>query len=228
MKSSTLASALVLTALVSTSRPTGNALAFGVVSSNNHRRSAWGTTIRQQQQQQQRRQNFVLTRSVVAAAAATDTTNDDSIVDQEQSSQQGTMAVRAPLKYVGPYPCLALRFPNLATARQRQSNATGVSLDFVLDTAANTNTIQKQVATELNLDVVGQALPGVSAAGVLATAAQGGGADTYMLGDAQLDGIVYDEEEKPFTFMSKLTASALPVANPAAAGLLIFGLFASV
>ena len=133
--------------------------------------------------------------------------NGNSSFQQEQ--HDGAVAVRAPLKYVGPYPCLALRFPQLATASQRQRNVTGVSLDFVLDTAANTNTIQQQVATELGLNVVGRALPGVGSAGVIA---QGG--DTYFLGDCQLEG------QEPFTFMSELTASALPVASPAAAGLL--------
>lgn len=60
--------------------------------------------------------------------------------------------VRAPLKFVGPYPCLALRFPHLATSSQRSRNETGISLDFVLDTAANTNTINAQVATGTKLD----------------------------------------------------------------------------
>ena len=141
--------------------------------------------------------------------------NDDDDEIQKVNHQERSQVVRAPLKYVGPYPCLALRFPDLATQSQRDRNATGVSLDFVLDTAANTNTIQQQVASELRLDVVGRALPGVGSAGVIAQ-----GADTFMLGDAQLEGLVYDEGEEPFTFMSELTASALPVASPASAGLL--------
>jgi len=120
-------------------------------------------------------------------------------------------AVRAPLKYIGPYPCLALRFPELATSSQRSRNVQGVSLDFVLDTAANTNTINQQVAKELTLEVVGSALPGVGAAGTIS------GGETYLLGDAQLEGLSEGEE---FTFMTGLTASALPVASPAAAGLL--------
>jgi hypothetical protein len=117
--------------------------------------------------------------------------------------------VRAPLKFVGPYPTLGLRFPELATKSQKSRNATGVSLDFVLDTAANTNTINAQVAEELGLEVVGAALPGVGSAGVIS------GGSTYMLGDAQLDGV-----GEGFTFMQELTASALPIASPTAAGLL--------
>jgi Aspartyl protease len=41
-----------------------------------------------------------------------------------------------------------------------------------------------------------------------------------MLGDAQLEGLTLDPGEKHFTFMTNLTASALPVASPASAGLL--------
>jgi len=149
---------------------------------------------------------------------ATSTAIDNSVdmtADRLEGEQQQSQIVRAPLKYVGPYPCLALRFPDLATNSQRERNVTGISLDFVLDTAANVNTIQQQVASELNLKVVGQALPGVGSAGVVAK-----GGNTFMLGDAQLEGIVYDEGEEPETFMSQLTASALPVASPASAGLL--------
>eukprot|EP00562_Extubocellulus_spinifer_P030760 CAMPEP_0178719200 /NCGR_PEP_ID=MMETSP0699-20121125/23003_1 /TAXON_ID=265572 /ORGANISM="Extubocellulus spinifer, Strain CCMP396" /LENGTH=429 /DNA_ID=CAMNT_0020369431 /DNA_START=279 /DNA_END=1568 /DNA_ORIENTATION=- len=138
-------------------------------------------------------------------AVTTDDTSNDSDIEKQPT------AVRAPLKYVGPYPCLALRFPNLATQSQRERNVTGISLDFVLDTAANTNTINSQVAKELGLEVVGEALPGVGAGGAIS------GGDTFMLGDAQLDGLPKDES---FTFMKGLTASALPVASPASAGLL--------
>ena len=88
--------------------------------------------------------------------------------DLQQLQQQQPNAVRAPLKYVGPYPCLALRFPHLATSSQRGRNVTGISLDFVMDTAANTNTLNGQVAQELQLEVVGEALPGVGAAGSIA------------------------------------------------------------
>jgi hypothetical protein len=122
--------------------------------------------------------------------------------------------VRAPLKFVGPYPTLGLRFPELATESQKSRNVTGVSLDFILDTAANTNTINAQVAGELGLKVVGAALPGVGSAGVIS------GGSTYMLGDSQLDGVGED-----FTFMQELTASALPIASPAAAGLLSLAFF---
>jgi len=134
------------------------------------------------------------------------------IVQSDDGEESTT--VRAPLKFVGPYPSLGLRFPELATKSQKSQNMTGVSLDFILDTAANTNTINAQVAEELGLEVVGSALPGVGSAGVIS------GGSTYMLGDSQLDGVGED-----FTFMQELTASALPIASPAAAGLLSLAFF---
>jgi len=130
-----------------------------------------------------------------------------------ESDDQGdaSTVVRAPLKFIGPYPCLALRFPDLSTTSQKARNETGISLDFMLDTAANTNTIQEQVAKELTLDVVGEALPGIGSAGSIS------GGKTYLLGDCELDGT---PTESRFTFMTELSASALPIASPAAAGLL--------
>ena len=122
------------------------------------------------------------------------------------TTDEPSFSVRAPLKYLGPYPAIGLRFPNLATTGMKERNTTGISLDFVLDTAANTNTLNLQVAQELKLNIIGRALPGLSAAGAIA------GADTFMLGDCQLEGL--GEE----IFMQELTAAALP--TPAAAGLL--------
>ena len=112
------------------------------------------------------------------------------------------------LKFIGPYPALSLRFPSLSTSSQRKRNVTGVALDFILDTAANTNTINAQVATELSLDVVGDALPGFGATGSIS------GGQTFGLGNCTIDRLDAD------LFMTNLTASALPVASPAAAGLL--------
>jgi hypothetical protein len=83
---------------------------------------------------------------------------------------------------------------------------TSISLDFVLDTAANTNKINAQVHKELQLEIVGSALPGVGSSGAIM------GGDTFMLGDSQLEGL----SGEPFTFMQKLTASALPKQLPRA------------
>jgi hypothetical protein len=134
----------------------------------------------------------------------------DALPDQIVDDQ----VVRAPLKYVGPYPCLGVRFPHLSTASQRERNETGVTLDFVLDTGANTNTINAQVAQQLSLNATGYAAPGVGTAGPIE-----GDLPTYLLGDLQLEGL--GEE----IFMSKLTASALPIASPASAGLLSLAFF---
>jgi len=131
--------------------------------------------------------------------------DDTSSLTSNQSS-----SVEAPLKYLGPYPAIGLRFPNLATPSQLERNVTGVSLDFVLDTAANINTINAQISKELSLEKVGNAPPGVSSGGALS------GGETFLLGDTQLEGL----SEEPFTFMTDLTASALQIASPASAGLL--------
>ncbi|KAL7542611.1 hypothetical protein ACHAWF_007213 [Thalassiosira exigua] len=125
--------------------------------------------------------------------------------------------------------------PNLATSSQRERNVTGVSLDWVLDTAANVNTINAQVAQELELEKVGEAPGGVGASGALT------GGDTFLLGDCELDAgsnaeaadatdatdatAEEREENNNFVFMQGLTASALPVASPAAAGLLGLAFF---
>ena len=167
-----------------------------------------------------RRSPWGLTKLSSTSPAAVSASTDSSLGDVQSSSDgkdkkkftdegEHPVAVRAPLKFIGPYPTLALRFPKLATSSQRSRNATGVSLDFVLDTAANVNTINGQVAKELELDVVGSAVPGVGASGALS------GGDTFMLGDTELEGV-----GEKFTFMTGLTASALPVASPAAAGLM--------
>ena len=142
----------------------------------------------------------------------------------DKGSDIGNDVVRSPLRFLGPYPSMPLRFPGLATASQKARNVTGISLDFVLDTAANTNTINAQVASELELEKVGEAPGGVGASGSLM------GGDTFLLGDAELDiprdaDSVDEELEDNFIFMQGLTASALPVASPAAAGLLSLSFF---
>jgi Aspartyl protease len=139
----------------------------------------------------------------------------DSAVEEVPNLIESSI-LRAPIKYTGPYPCLALRFPELATPSQQKRNVSGISLDFVLDTAANTNTINRQVAKELGLEVVGSALPGLGSQGVIS------GGDTYLLGNSQLEGLSMGKDE---FFMTNLTAAALPVANPATAGLLSLAFF---
>jgi hypothetical protein len=134
----------------------------------------------------------------------------DAVPESETVESEEVTSIQVPMKFFGPYPTIGLRFPDLATANQKSQNLTGVSLDFILDTAANTNTINAQVANELELEVVGEAPPGVGSAGAIS------GGNTYMLGDSELEGT----GKKPFTFMQGLTAAALPIASPACAGLL--------
>ena len=89
---------------------------------------------------------------------------------------------------------------------------------------------------ELGLEKVGEAPGGVGAAGGIL------GGDTFMLGSCELDlGVSKEKKEMigngdekesnneddtdGFVFMQGLTASALPVASPAAAGLLSLAFF---
>lgn len=129
----------------------------------------------------------------------------DEVPDEKVSDPRKVSSL---LKFIGPYPSLGLRFPDLATKSQRERNVKGVSLDFVIDTAANTNTINAQVAAELQCKSVGSALPGYGAAGEI------DGGDTFLLGNCTLD------MQKKGLFMKDLTAAALPVASPATSGLL--------
>ena len=140
-----------------------------------------------------------------------------------EDASEETMALRAPLRWIGPYPALALSLPELSTPAQKARVLTGadgptsgVTLDFVVDTAANTNTISAQVAGPtsaggLELEQVGDIAGGVGAGGAI-----GGGA-TYWLGSAELADVPKSER---IVFISCLQATALPIAAPAAAGLL--------
>ena len=125
-------------------------------------------------------------------------------------------------RWLGPYPALALSLPDLSSPAQKAKQlagdytAKGVTLDFVLDTASNTNTINAQVAGPtsqggLELTQVGSVAGGVGAGGAI-----GGGA-TFMLGNAELADVPAAER---IVFMSGITATALPVPAPTAAGLL--------
>ena len=133
------------------------------------------------------------------------------------------MAMRAPMRYIGGvYPAVALSFPALMTPSQKarlltgDASASGVTLDFVLDTAANTNTISGQVAGPtsaggLDLTAVGSITSGVGAGGDV------GGGTTYSLGTAELADVPATER---VPFISGLSATALPIAAPGAAGVL--------
>lgn len=159
-----------------------------------------------------------------ARDAPPSSTQADAATSSEAADVKGdVMALRSPLRWLGPYPAVALSFPALTSPAQKAKllagdsvSSPGVTLDFVLDTGANTNTINPQVAGPtagggLELDRVGAIAGGVGAGGSL-----GGGA-TYMLGSCTLADVPRAER---VAFMSGLTATALPVAAPGAAGLL--------
>lgn len=140
-----------------------------------------------------------------------------------ESLVESIVGVVAPLKYMGPYPCLTLAFPNLATSEQRAHNLTGISLDFVLDTGANVNSIDASVADELGLQI------SVSSKdlNILGSAGVGGAflpGDIFLLGDCQLAGLPQGQN---FTFMTNLTAAALPHPSPVGDGLLSLSFFLS-
>jgi hypothetical protein len=159
--------------------------------------------IAQQQQQQPRTLEYQQQRGAKSTTTAAATT------DNEIIETADCLIVKAPLKYIATYPCLSLRFPNLATASQRSRGESGVSLDFVLTTATNINTVAQEVPTALQLASVGTALPDFGAT----TGQQAGGSATYNMGNVQLEG------QTPL-FMLGLTATALPVTNPVVAGTL--------
>jgi hypothetical protein len=140
-----------------------------------------------------------------------------------ESPVESIIGVVAPLKYMGPYPCLTLRFPNLSTSEQKARNLTGVSLDFVLDTGANVNSIDARLADQLALQLCASSkdLNILGSAGVGGTFLAG---DIFLLGDCQLDGLPPGNN---FTFMTNLTAAALPHASPVGHGLLSLSFFLS-
>ena len=68
----------------------------------------------------------------------------------------------APLRWAGPYPRRAA-VPE-ATAAQKERGERGVTLDFVVDTAASVNTIRRPSRASSRLRRVGAAPDGVGAA----------------------------------------------------------------
>jgi predicted aspartyl protease len=111
------------------------------------------------------------------------------------------IGVVAPLISVGSYACLGLNFPNVVTKP-------GVEINFVLDTAANVNTISSELANELDLPVVvkGDDLSLLGSAGAGGSFQVG---DIVMLGDSRLSGM--PENQRNNTFMTNLTAAAMNI-----------------
>ena len=157
---------------------------------------------------------------------------------QEQESLDEKVAhvigVVAPLGFIGAYPCLKLRFPNLIPLttndetvidKEEKSEQThdGVVLDFVLDTGANMNSIIKSSFGTLQLPLVTESkdLPIAGSAGVGGLFEAG---NLYDLGDCKLEGLPPDQNN---IFMTNLTAFKLPNSSPVANGLLGIPFFLS-
>lgn len=133
-------------------------------------------------------------------------------IHNEAESAVSVIGVVAPLRYVGPYACLGLNFPNI---RRKP----GVEINFVLDTAANVNTISSEIANELGLPILvkGDDLSLLGSAGAGGTFKAG---DIVMLGDSRLSGM--PENQSNNTFMTNMTAAAmsLGIANSVGGGML--------
>ena len=236
--------------------PSGMLLAssFSALSIVSSSRVVAFTNINQQNQNQKHHQNIAPTRprnhddddschhpsgdflvlchhhtNVILASSSSSRDQEDTVNSStgEEEEEDVVFSIRAPLKFIGPYPCLGLEFPKLTTEAQRRRNTSmnnatttnsatatdsataatanknkntttappavvvrGISLDFVLDTASNINTIQGPVVTELQLPQLfdAPALPGISTTGRIA------GGNTYVLGDAQLETILLEDE----------------------------------
>jgi len=129
--------------------------------------------------------------------------------DYSNPIPENAMAVRAPLKLAkDAYPVLSLRFPNMANPTTGEM---GVPLDFLVDTAANVNTINGKLADALKLPTVGRNAPGIGTLGDL------DGGSVYLLGDCQLNDLPPQER---FILGAGLTAAALPLPLPVGGGLL--------
>jgi len=137
---------------------------------------------------------------------------------------KGISSIRAPLRMLGPYPLLSVRFPDIVAPesvkeQQKANGETGIKLDMIVDTGSSVNTINVQLAKELGLTSVGTQEAGVSAGGAL------GSSNNYALGPVQLNDL---PKRDRFPLMNDLVVSALPVpAPPGVGGILGLGFLLS-
>ena len=140
-----------------------------------------------------------------------DATQHDNDVKTEQQEQEELVMIEgvvAPLKYLGPYPCLTLRFP------EEQAPA----VDFMLDTGANINSIDSQCFQDYFAETADLMFDShtnhiVGSAGVGGKFAAG---DLYDLGDAVLDGLPPPD----LPICHNFTAAVLPHASAVGKGIL--------
>lgn len=117
----------------------------------------------------------------------------------DEAEHVSVIGVVAPLISAGPYACLGLNFPNI-------ERNPGVEINFVLDTAANVNTISREIANELDLPVVFKG----GDLSILGSAGAGGSfqaGDIVLLGDCRLSGMPENQRSK--IFMTNMTAAAM-------------------
>ena len=125
---------------------------------------------------------------------------------------QRVLAVVAPLKYTGQsnYPTLNLLFPDLDQVME-DGSVQGVSLDFVMDTGANINTVEGMVVDSYSLPVAVSAQE-LGAAGAAGMGGSFPACDIYTLGKVcKLGGMPPGSD---FDFMYGLTAARMPDSLP--------------
>ena len=125
---------------------------------------------------------------------------------------QRVLAVVAPLKYTGQnnYPTLNLQFPDLDQVMD-DGSVQGVSLDFVMDTGANINTVEGMVVDSYSLPVAVSAQE-LGAAGAAGMGGSFPACDIHTLGKVcKLGGMPPGSD---FDFMYGLTAARMPDSLP--------------
>ena len=144
-----------------------------------------------------------------------DTSLGPTSLEQDPQPPSSVLAVVAPLKYLSAanYPALQLNFPDL-DQHFDDGSVQGLSLDFILDTGANINTIDGAVVDAFNLPIA------VSAEdlGLKGAAGMGGSlpiANIHQLGTCQLGGMPIGTD---FDFMYGLTAAKMPSPLPSGVG----------
>ena len=116
--------------------------------------------------------------------------------------------VVAPLKYLGPYPCLTLRFP--------QAQSQTPAMDFLLDTGANINSIDSEWFQEYFTETAELVFESHTMVGSAGVGGKFDAGDLYNLGDAVLDGLPPPD----LPICRNFTASVLPHASAVGKGVL--------
>jgi hypothetical protein len=148
---------------------------------------------------------------------ATKNENEDSMTPGTDSGEVPIITgVVAPLSYKGPYACLSLDFPELSSSPSTSTTTKPTTLDFVLDTGANLNTINAAIVDTYQLNVEYKFPANTPLVGTTTSSMNAG--SLYRLGDCKLHGLPPDQSQ--FLFLKDLTAISLPYATPVGEGIL--------